>query len=130
MEIDLNKKLALNFILGKMIEWESENLVLTRNPNFNSLEDYVTSLQDEIKKGYSINLIDYSMLIKKLEIDGHINIFNELQIKVNIGAIKFLSNGGYTQNKYIVWAKNPDNTWKIILAIAAGVFAIYRAKLL
>ncbi len=90
MEIDQNKRFALEYILERMIEWESENLRFVKNPKHNSLEAFVTNeLGEDIKNKYQINSIDFALLVKKLDNDKHIIIGDSNTIKVNITAKSF-----------------------------------------
>ncbi len=129
MEIDQNKRCALEYILERMIEWESENLRFVKNPKHNSLEAFVAyELGEDVKNKYQINSIDFSLLVKKLDNDKHIIIGDSNTIKVNITAKEFLKKGGYNQNKYIVWLSNLDNLWKILAFAIGAVISVFLAS--
>ena len=130
MELDLKKKLLINDILSKMIEWEDNNIGRTKmysQGNPSNLRDYMMNIQREIYKQYNTNAHDYSMLIKLLENDKHILVDNERYIKVGLGAKKFLSDGGYNQSKYMIWVKDPKNMWTVIAFAIGIVVPIYLA---
>jgi len=130
MNLDKNKQILLNHILSKMISWEENNLGRTKRfgqyePD--SLREYMMAIQFEIFSQYKTNAHDYSMLIRLLGNDNHILIDENLHIKVNLGAKKFLADGGYDQSKLKIWAKNPENTWKILVFILGTIVTIFLA---